>query len=100
MAGDGISRRTAFGALAASAAAAPAIAQPASRKTFVLVHGTYHGGWCWRRVADLLEARGHKVYAQSLTGLGDRAHLLRKDIDLETHIADIANLVTWEDLKD
>src|ERR1700761_4049619 len=100
MADGSISRRTAFGARAASAAGAPAMAQPAARKTFVLVHGTYHGGWCWRRVADLLEARGHKVYAQSLTGLGDRAHLLNKDINLDTHITDIANLVMWEDLKD
>jgi hypothetical protein len=85
---------------AASAAAAPAIAQPASPKTFVLVHGAYHGGWCWRRVADILEGRGHRVYAQSLTGLGDRSHLLSKDVVLDTHIADIVNLVTWEDLKD
>ena len=76
------------------------MAQPVSTKTFVLVHGTYHGGWCWRRVADILQARGHKVFAQSLTGLGDRSHLLSKDINLETHIADIANLVTWEDLHD
>ena len=94
-----ISRRMALGAAAAVSAGAPSIAQTMPRKTFVLVHGSYHGGWCWRRVADILESRGHKVYAQSLTGLGDRSHLLSKDIDLETHIADIANLVRWEDLK-
>lgn len=95
-----ISRRMALGAAAAVSAGAPAMAQTTPRKTFVLVHGSYHGGWCWRRAADILESRGHKVYAQSLTGLGDRSHLLSKDINLETHITDIANLVTWEDLKD
>ena len=70
------------------------------RKTFVLIHGAWHGGWCWRRVADLLEAKGHKVYAPSLTGNGDRSHLLSKDVILDTHIADIVNLFKWEDLKD
>ena len=48
------------------------------RKTFVLVHGAWHGGWCWRRVADLLEAQGHKVFTPTLTGLGDRSHLLEQ----------------------
>jgi pimeloyl-ACP methyl ester carboxylesterase len=98
-----ITRRTALGATAAAAAtlaATPAAAQPSARKTFVLVHGAYHGGWCWRRVADILEAHGHKVYAQSLTGNGDRTHLLSKDVNLDTQIADIVNLVTFEDLHD
>jgi len=70
------------------------------RKTFVLIHGAWHGGWCWRRVADLLEAKGHKVFAPSLTGNADRSHLLSKDIVLDTHITDIVNLFQWEDLKD
>jgi pimeloyl-ACP methyl ester carboxylesterase len=70
------------------------------RKTFVLVHGAWHGGWCWRRVADLLEARGHKVYAPTLTGVGDRAHLLDAKTDLTIHIADIVNLMKWERLTD
>jgi pimeloyl-ACP methyl ester carboxylesterase len=98
-----ITRRTAFGAATVGAAAlggTHAMAQAAARKTFVLIHGAWHGGWCWRRVADLLEQHGHKVYAPSLTGCGDRSHLLSKDVILDTHIADIANLVTWEDLKD
>jgi pimeloyl-ACP methyl ester carboxylesterase len=69
------------------------------RKTFVLIHGAYHGGWCWRRVADILERHGHKVYAPSLTGNGDRSHLLSKDVNLETQITDIVNLITWEDLR-
>jgi pimeloyl-ACP methyl ester carboxylesterase len=70
------------------------------RKTFVLIHGAWHGGWCWRRVADLLEAKGHKVFAPTLTGNGERSHLLSKDITLDTHIADIVNVFKWEDLKD
>ena len=69
------------------------------RKTFVLVHGAWHGGWCWRRVANLLEARGHKVYAPTLTGVSDRAHLLDAKTDLTTHLTDIANLIKWEDLS-
>ncbi len=77
-----------------------AMAQTTERKTFVLIHGAYHGGWCWRRVADLLEARGHKVYAPSLTGLADRSHLMSRDINLDTHIQDVVNLFTWEDLRD
>jgi pimeloyl-ACP methyl ester carboxylesterase len=76
------------------------MAQAGARKTFVLIHGAYHGGWCWRRVADIIEQHGHKVYAPSLTGNADRSHLLTKDVVLDTQIADIANLVTWEDLKD
>ncbi len=86
------------GASAAVLGTAPAIAQ--ARKTFVLIHGAYHGGWCWRRVADRLERQGHKVFAPSLTGCGDRTHLLSKDVDLETHIADIVNIFKFEDLKD
>jgi pimeloyl-ACP methyl ester carboxylesterase len=103
MAEHSITRRTALSAAGVSVAAlgaTQAMAQKNQRKTFVLVHGAYHGGWCWRLVADLLEALGHKVYAPSLTGNGDRSHLLSKDINLDTQIADIANLVTWEDLND
>jgi alpha/beta hydrolase family protein len=54
------------------------------RKTFVLIHGTWHGGWCWRRVADLLEAGGHKVFAPTLTGLGKRSHLMSGAINPPT----------------
>jgi pimeloyl-ACP methyl ester carboxylesterase len=77
----------------------PAQAQ-AQPKTFVLVHGAWHGGWCWRRVSDLLEKQGHKVFTPTLTGVGDRSHLLSKDVTLDTHITDIVNLFKWEDLKD
>ena len=55
-----------------------------ARKTFVLVHGTFVGGWYWWRVADLLEQKGHKVFSPTLTGLGERSHLLSKDINLDT----------------
>ncbi len=112
MAERAITRRAAVGAAAAGAAVlgGPAMAQvsaqvsqqvsvqASARKTFVLIHGAYHGGWCWRRVADILEGHGHKVYAPSLTGNGDRSHLLSLDVNLDTQIADIANLITWEDL--
>lgn len=84
----------------AALAGSPASAQTGGRKTFLLIHGAYHGGWCWRRVSDMLERNGHKVYAPSLTGNGDRTHLLSRDLTLDTQILDIVNLVTWEDLGD
>ena len=65
--------------------------------TFVLVHGAWHGGWCWRFVRPLLS--GHEVYAPSLTGLGERKHLAHAGIDLETHIADVVSLLEMEDLR-
>jgi pimeloyl-ACP methyl ester carboxylesterase len=73
------------------------MATPAA-KTFVLVHGAWHGGWCWRRVADLLERQGHKVFTPTLTGLGERAHLMSKDIRLATHVTDVVNHMKWEGL--
>lgn len=69
-------------------------------KTFVLVHGAWHGGWCYRRVADMLTAKGHKVYTPTLTGLGERSHLMSRDIRLTTHIDDIVNVIKWEGLND
>jgi pimeloyl-ACP methyl ester carboxylesterase len=68
--------------------------------TFVLVHGAWHGGWCWRRVADRLHSAGHAVFTPTLTGLGERSHLLRAGIDLKTHITDVVNLMKWERLTD
>jgi hypothetical protein len=98
-----LTRRTVLSAATAGVGAAaigatPALAQ--ARKTFVLVHGAWHGGWCWRRVSDLLEKQGHKVFTPTLTGLADRSHLLSKEVILDTHIADIAGLFKWEDIKD
>ena len=95
------SRRSLLAASAAAgvaASAAPVSAQ-STRRTFVLVHGAYHGGWCWRRVADLLEAKGHKVYTPTLTGLGERSHLMSTSVNLDTHIADIVNVFKWEGLE-
>lgn len=69
-------------------------------KTFVLVHGAWHGGWCWRRVNDRLTAKGHRVYTPTLTGLADRSHLLSASVNLSTHITDIVNLIRWEEMTD
>lgn len=68
--------------------------------TFVLVHGAWHGGWCWKRVAEKLRVKGHDVYAPTLTGLGDRHHLISPQYGLSTHIDDITNLLSWEQLED
>jgi pimeloyl-ACP methyl ester carboxylesterase len=68
-------------------------------QTIVLVHGAWHGGWCYRRVADLLCRSGHRVYTPTLTGLGERSHLLSRSINLSTHITDIANVIRWENLE-
>ena len=68
--------------------------------TFVLVHGGGHGGWCYKKVAGLLQAEGHEVYAPSLTGLGERSHLLSDRIDLAMHVADVAALFHYQDLSD
>jgi pimeloyl-ACP methyl ester carboxylesterase len=68
--------------------------------TFVLVHGGGHGGWCYQRVAPRLQAAGHVVYSPTLTGLGERAHLRRSDVDLDLHIADITAVLEYEDLRD
>jgi pimeloyl-ACP methyl ester carboxylesterase len=66
---------------------------------FVLVHGAWHGAWCWRRVVDLLQAQGHRAHAVTLTGVGDRVHLMSSLITLETHIADVANTLVAEELE-
>ena len=68
--------------------------------TYVLVHGAWHGGWCWAKVARLLRDAGHEVYTPTLTGLGERAHLATPDVDLDTHITDVENLLRYEDLHD
>ena len=68
--------------------------------TFVLVHGGGHGGWCYEKVARLLRRAGHDVYTPTLTGLGERKHLLGADTDLSTHITDIVNTLIYEDLHD
>jgi pimeloyl-ACP methyl ester carboxylesterase len=67
--------------------------------TFVLVHGAWHGGWCYSRVVQRLTAAGHRVFAPTLTGVGERAHLYSRSIDLTTHITDIVNVIKWERLE-
>lgn len=67
-------------------------------KNFVLVHGAWAGGWCWRRVVPLLRAVGHEVYPITLTGVGERSHLISKDIRLATHIRDVVNAIDNEEL--
>lgn len=64
--------------------------------TVVLVHGAWHGGWCWGRVRPLLEAAGHRVLTPTLTGVSDRAHLLSPSVGLDTHVTDIVRLVDAE----
>jgi pimeloyl-ACP methyl ester carboxylesterase len=68
--------------------------------TFVLVHGAWHGGWCWKRVATLLRQAGHDVHTPTLTGLGERAHLMSPSIDLQTHVQDVLGLLRCEELTE
>lgn len=98
-----ISRRAvlagaAAGPLAAVASTARVHAQAAPR-VFVCISAAWYGGWSWGRVAGRLRARGHRVHTPSLTGLAERAHLLGPGVNLDTHIADIVNLLRWEDLS-
>lgn len=66
----------------------------------VLIHGAWHGAWCWRRVLPGLRAAGHGAHAVTLTGVGERAHLLRPDLRLRDHIADVLGLIDAEELGD
>lgn len=109
MTDSNVTRRGIIGGLVAGAGAAAVISSgtvvgsaraQSAQKNFVLVPGAFCGAWYWRRVSDRLEKQGHKVYPLTLTGLADRSHLLSKDINLDTHITDIANFVEWEDLAD
>ena len=70
------------------------------RHTFVLVHGAWHGGWCWQLVRERLEAAGHRVVTPTLTGLGDRCHLAARDTGLDTHVTDVVSTIRFEDLRD
>lgn len=68
--------------------------------TYVLVHGAWHGGWCWQRVVSELQRHGHRVFAPTLTGISDRRHLLSPDVGLDTHAQDIRALLEAWDLTD
>lgn len=89
-------------ALAASLAATPALSRAAGKpaaKTYVLAHGSWHGGWCWRPVAERLRAQGHRVFAPSFTGMGDRAHLLARNITIDTFVEDLVQVIETEELE-
>jgi pimeloyl-ACP methyl ester carboxylesterase len=97
---SGVAAGVAITATAGNGAIISAARAQSGPKTFVLIHGAWLGGWYWRRVSDLLEKKGHKVFSPTLTGLGERSHLLSKDINLDTHVTDIVNVLKWEDLND
>src|ERR1044071_2532154 len=102
----GASRREFLTTAAMAALAAPALgrttpkpAKATKPATFVLVHGAWHGGWCWQRVADRLNALGHRVFAPTLTGGCERSHLNSPSVNLSTHIGDVVNEIQWKDLE-
>ncbi|WP_245442800.1 alpha/beta hydrolase [Methylobacterium terrae] len=99
-----VNRRTALAGVSALGAAALATgtaqAQGAAPKTYVLVHGAYGGGWIWRDVAAGLRRQGHRVFTPTQTGLGERGHLLSRQITVDTHIEDVASVIAFEDLRD
>jgi pimeloyl-ACP methyl ester carboxylesterase len=69
-------------------------------RTFLVCHGAWSAGWAWKKMHPLMLAAGHRLVTPSYTGLGERAHLANPAIDLETHIADILNVIKYEDLRD
>lgn len=70
------------------------------RPPIVLVHGAWHGGWCWARVEPALRAAGHRVFSPTLTGVGERVHLAGPHVNLDTHITDVVNVIEAEELND
>jgi pimeloyl-ACP methyl ester carboxylesterase len=68
--------------------------------TFVLVHGAWHGSWCYARVRSALQRQGHDVFTPTLTGVGERSHLMSRSVNLSTHVDDVVNLLEWEELGD
>lgn len=70
-----------------------------SEPVFVLVHGAWHGGWCWARVAAFLRVSGYRVFTPTLTGLGERQHLISREITLDTMTQDVVNLIDAEELS-
>jgi hypothetical protein len=67
--------------------------------TFLLMHGGGMGGWTWKFVREILEAKGHKVFTPTFTGFGERSHLIGRDVGIETHVTDIVNVLHYEDLS-
>jgi pimeloyl-ACP methyl ester carboxylesterase len=92
-----------FGLIALAAAASMCVTTAEAQQrshTYVIVHGAWGGGWDWKQVDSVLEAAGNKVYRPTLTGLGERVHLLTPSVDLTTHITDIVNVIAFENLRD
>jgi pimeloyl-ACP methyl ester carboxylesterase len=101
----GLSRRDALAALGGATISAIAVSgasnarsREGSKMTYVLIHPAWFGGWCWKKLSPLLRAQGHEVFAPTLTGLGERAHLARPEIGLEIHVRDITSVIEYEDL--
>lgn len=99
------SRRRALQAISAApaltaASLTSAAPQKQSAKNFVLVHGAWHGGWCWRHVRAALEAAGHRVFTPTLTGMGERNHLNTRTTDVTVHIRDVLAVIEAEELSD
>jgi pimeloyl-ACP methyl ester carboxylesterase len=67
---------------------------------FLLVHGAMHGGWCWRKLVPPLQKEGHEVFRPTLTGMGERSHLLTHETGLNTHVDDLLGVLKFEDLSD
>lgn len=67
---------------------------------FLLVHGAMHGGWCWRRLVPYLQKEGHEVFTPTLTGMGERSHLITRETGLYTHVDDLLGVLKFEDLSD
>ncbi len=68
--------------------------------TFLFVHGAWHGGWCWAETEKHLRTQGHETHAPTLTGLGERSHLVHAEIDPDLHVQDIVNVIRWRELTD
>jgi pimeloyl-ACP methyl ester carboxylesterase len=90
----------AAGTTLAAAGAAGTAAAAENAMTFVVAHGAWSSGWAWNKMHPLLTERGHRLYTPSYTGLGERVHLARPEINLDTHITDVVNVLEYEDLRD
>jgi pimeloyl-ACP methyl ester carboxylesterase len=75
-------------------------ASTAEPRTFVVAHGAWSSAWAWKKMHPLMTERGHRLVVPTLTGLGERAHLAGPDVDLDTHISDVVNVLVYEDLRD